>query len=80
MTAMTRQQLVELVQRIIDVDADSEAAHDALVERFEANVPRPGASSLIFWPHDEGFDRELTAEEIVDIALAHRAIRLGPGQ
>jgi hypothetical protein len=80
MTGMTRNQLVELVQRIIDVDADSEAAHDALIDQFEANVPRPGASNLIFWPHDEGFDRELTPDEIVDIALAHRPIRLGPGE
>jgi hypothetical protein len=33
-------------------------------------------SSLIFWPNHEGFDRELTPDEVVDLALAYRQIEL----
>ena len=69
--------MIDLVRRIMEADAASEAEHDALIDRFEASVPRPGASALIFWPEQEGFDRELTPEEVVDVALAYRPIELG---
>jgi hypothetical protein len=43
-------------------------------------VPRPDASDLIFWPeHATGERRELTAEEVVDLALSYEGIALGPG-
>jgi hypothetical protein len=43
------------------------------------SVAHPEASGLIFWP-DRYFDtgHEPTAEEIVDAALAHQPIQLGP--
>jgi hypothetical protein len=63
----------------MDVGDLTEDEHDALIELFEANVPRPGATDLIYRPeHAIGEDRELSAEEVVDIALAYEPIGLGP--
>ncbi len=41
---------------------------------LEKLLPHPGVSDLIFYPK-----REMTAEEIVDEALAYKPIILGPG-
>ena len=77
---MTREELVELVRRIMAADAASEEEDDALLALFEASVPHPRASNLIFWPeHELGEKRELTPEEVVDLALAYKPIELGPG-
>ncbi|HEY4348115.1 MAG TPA: bacteriocin immunity protein [Gaiellaceae bacterium] len=76
---MTHAELVDLVRRIMAGEGDTEEEGDALVELFEANVPRPGASDLIFWPeHAIGEPRELTPEEVVDTALSYKPIPLGP--
>jgi hypothetical protein len=45
----------------------------ALVER---NVPHPTISDLIFYPPN---GIELSAEEIVNVALGYRPIELGAG-
>ena len=45
-----------------------EAGDEKLIDSFEAAVPYPGASNLIFYP-EEMFDSEPTAEQIVDVAL-----------
>lgn len=74
---MNRHELIALVERILAGDAPTEEEHDRLIELFEKNVPRPGASDLIFWPeHAIGESRDLTAEEVVDIALSYRPIAL----
>jgi len=70
-----RDQLIRLVQLIKDGDYSSDEEVDNLVAEFEAAVPYPGASSLIFWPSDE-FDREPTAAQVVDLALSYRPIDL----
>ncbi len=70
---MTREQLIELVQRIIDVDG-TEHEIDRMLDVFESQVPYPGASDLIYWD-----ERDLSAEEIVDLALSHKPITLPPG-
>ena len=58
-------------------EGETEEEADVLVARFEANVPRPGASDLIFWPeHAIGERRELTPEQVVDIALSYKPIHL----
>jgi hypothetical protein len=55
---------------------------DAVVAELQRRVPRPGVTDLIFYPErTEGRtllnDRdELTAEEIVDLALAYKPIQL----
>ena len=68
-----RQQLIELVRKIMLAEAD-EAEMDDMVRRFTANVPHPDGSDLIFWPtgfpHDPT-QPEPTAEEIVDKALSY---------
>ena len=43
-----------------------------MIAELEANVPHLGVSDLIFWP-ERG---ELTAEQIVDDALAYKPIAL----
>ena len=74
---MSRAELIALVERIMAVEVGSEAEHDRLIERFEKNVPRPDASDLIFWPEHATSDaRELSAEEVVDLALSYRPIEL----
>lgn len=77
--ALSRDELIELVKRIQRVEG-TEAEHHALVRLFEQSVPRPGASDLIFWPERraDGSFSEMSAAEIVDTALAYRAIELGP--
>ena len=76
---MTRDELIDLVRRIMAAEGETEEGADALIARFEANVPRPDASDLSFWPeHAIGERRELTPEEVVDIALSHKPIQLGP--
>ncbi|MFD6443690.1 bacteriocin immunity protein [Promicromonospora sp. NPDC060204] len=56
----------------------SESETDELVSYFESQVPHPNASDLIFYP-DEHFDSDPTPEEVVQRAMAYRAIQLGPG-
>ncbi|HEY5962169.1 MAG TPA: bacteriocin immunity protein [Polyangiaceae bacterium] len=68
MNKLNRNELIALVQKILDI-AGTEDEIAAWLTEFEANVPHPLASDLIFWN-----DREpLTAESIVDEALAYRS-------
>ena len=66
------EQLIELVRKTMLAEAD-EAEMDDMVRTFEANVPHPDGSDLIFWPTGVPHDPtqpEPTAEEIVDKALS----------
>ena len=45
------------------------------MDEFEANVPHPEASDLIFYP-DRYFADEPTAEQVVDCALSYRPLQL----
>ena len=69
---LLRREMVELVERI-SAGAGTEAEQEEWLETLEANVPDPAVSDLIFWP-----ERELTAEEIVDRALAYESVALPP--
>ena len=62
---MDRDELVALVRRIKATSA-CVVDLDALLNRFEANVPNPAAVQLIFDPPG---GRDLSAEEIVEHAL-----------
>jgi Colicin immunity protein / pyocin immunity protein len=77
---LSRAELIDLVRRIMNAEGETEEEADAMVRLFEANVPRPGAADLIFWPEhalgDQYAGRELTPEEVVDIALSYRPIAL----
>ena len=77
--ALSREELVAIVQRILDGEG-TEEEQDRLVRLFEESVTHPGASDQIFWPNRraDGSWPEPTAEEIVDAALAYKPIELGP--
>ncbi len=71
---LTRSQLINLVQRIMDA-AGTEDEIDAWIGILESNVPHPEVTDLIFYS-----EPKLTAEEVVEKALAYRATPLpGPG-
>lgn len=70
-----RDELVRLVTYLMSAEG-TEEEQDAALKALESRVPHPRVSSLIFWPSHEGFDGELTPEEVVDVALAYRAIEL----
>ncbi|MFI1539830.1 bacteriocin immunity protein [Streptomyces anandii] len=73
---MTHAELVVLVDRIMSGEG-TEEEHAKLVRRLERNVPHPRVSDLIYWPRHAGFDKDgLTAEEVVEAALAYRPIAL----
>ncbi|MGW0828431.1 bacteriocin immunity protein [Streptomyces sp. NPDC002845] len=65
---LSRDQLVELVRRIVTFDGTEEEV-DAMEQLFEESVPYPGAYSLIY-----RHDPELTPEEVVDTALSYEPI------
>lgn len=69
--ALSREELVELVRRIMEVEGTEEEI-DAMIEILEANVPHPAVTDLIFYPEDG----EPTPEEVVDQALAYKPIGL----
>lgn len=66
---------MRLVTYLMSADGTDEE-QDAAFKELEARVPHPRVSDLIFWPGLEGFDRELTPDEVVDVALAYRPIEL----
>jgi hypothetical protein len=69
--ALERDALVALTQRIMDADG-TEAEIDGMIELLERNVPHPAVTDLIFYPDEE----DVTAEQIVERALAHRPVPL----
>ncbi|WOX16919.1 hypothetical protein [Streptomyces sp. N50] len=72
----TREELAEVVRRILAGDTDAEY----YLRLFTANVAHPAASDLIFHPPcelaDADADADASAERIVDAALAYRPIAL----
>jgi len=67
---VTRDELVEVVRRILSGGADAEY----YLLLFTTNVTRPAASDLIFHPPSDLADA--SAEQIVDAAPAHSPIAL----
>lgn len=67
---LTRDQLIGLVRKIMAADGTKEE-EDRLVDILEASVPHPRVLNLIYHPDAEGITDELTAEEVVDTALAY---------
>ena len=57
-----------MVQRVIDCEEDEDTI-DKLIEILEDNLPHPSISDLIYWPPNE---EELSADEIIDIALSYK--------
>jgi hypothetical protein len=67
---LSREELVELVRRLLEAEGTDEEQHRWLTLVRE-NVPHPGVSDLIYYP-----EVQLTAEEIVETALAYKPIKL----
>lgn len=74
-TGDERAELVRLVT-YLSTGEGTEAEQDAALVELKARVPHPRVSDLIFWPDSLGYDRELSPDEIVDAALAHKPIEL----
>lgn len=67
---LTREELIELVNKIIECEG-SEEEIDVMIEVVKRNVPYPDISDLIYWSEDE-----LTPEQIIDKALNYKPIQL----
>lgn len=67
---VTRDELIEIVRRILAADDDM----DYYVLLLETNVQHPRVSGLIFWPPPELVNA--SPESIVDAALSYRPIAL----
>ena len=66
---ITRDELIEVTQRILDDPAGTDCGYYLLI--LQANVPHPAIPSLIYWP---AAGTEPTAAEIIDQALPRRPI------
>lgn len=75
---LSRAELIDIVRRIRSAQETEEEEH-RLVTLFEESIPHPGGTDLIFYP-DGVFGPQSshrpTDEEIVDRALAYKAIEL----
>ncbi|WP_291581483.1 bacteriocin immunity protein [Clostridium sp. UBA6640] len=67
---LTREELISLVSKIVECEGTEEEI-DEMIEVVERNVPHPEVSDLIYWN-----EKDLTPEQIVDIALAYKPIQL----
>lgn len=69
---IARDELIEIVRRI-QANPGGESETALYLGMLEVNVPYQGVSDLIFWPNihfgDDDVSRELTPEQVVDIAL-----------
>ncbi|WP_405940263.1 e9imm peptide [Streptomyces sp. NBC_00726] len=71
---LSRAEAVALIQRIMDADYASDDEMAESLERLDKALVCPSGhvGDLIYWPPE----RELSAEEVVDRALAYRPIAL----
>ncbi|MGW6193187.1 bacteriocin immunity protein [Bacillus cereus] len=67
---ITREELINLVGKIVECEGTEEEI-DEMLEAVERNVPHPEVSDLIYWN-----DKDLSSEQIVDIALTYKPIQL----
>ncbi len=74
---ITRSELVELARRLMEAEG-SEHDIDFWLDMLALNIPDPRVSDLIFWPGeylgDGDNSRELSAEQVVDIALSRSTV------
>ncbi|MFE7035297.1 e9imm peptide [Streptomyces sp. NPDC057621] len=71
---LSRTEAVALVQRIMDAGWASDDEVAGWLDKLDRALACPSGhvSGLIFWPPEQ----ELSADEVVDQALAHRPIAL----
>jgi hypothetical protein len=68
---MTRAELIGLVENLMNRCFASEDELNAAIRELRANVSDPNVTDLIFYS-----EPEMSAEEIVEAALAYRPIEL----
>ena len=68
---LTKEGIVRLVNHIQNADG-TEKEIDDMIDLLQESVPYPSVSDLIFYSEDE-----MTAEQIVEAALAYAPPRLG---
>ncbi|MCX5586791.1 e9imm peptide [Streptomyces erythrochromogenes] len=69
---MTRDEAVELAQRLMDGSITDETEADAALESLKVGLRCPNITNYIFWD----FDPDLSAEKVVDRALAYKPFAL----
>jgi hypothetical protein len=76
---ITRAELVELARRVKKADG-AEHEINFWLDMLALNIPDPRVSDLIFWPGEYFGDgdnrRDLSAEQVVDIALSRAGERM----
>ena len=69
MELWSREQIIDLINQILDVENHTEEEINRLVEKLESGVIDPNISDYIFWD-------DLTPEQIADKALSYKPICL----
>lgn len=69
--SLNRDQLVALVQRLLQAASPGDDECDQILATLQEHVSDPQISDYIFWP-----DWDMTAEDIIDRALAYQPIIL----
>ena len=69
MKLLSREQIIDLINQILDVENHSEEEINRLVEKLESGVIDPNISDYIFWDN-------LTPGQIADKALSYKPICL----
>ncbi|MFD5429276.1 e9imm peptide [Streptomyces sp. NPDC127084] len=69
---MSRGEAIPLVQCLMDGSVTDEDQADAILDALQRGLACPHVSDYIFWDSDP----ELTAEKVVDRALAYKPISL----
>ncbi|MFE7709761.1 e9imm peptide [Streptomyces sp. NPDC057486] len=69
---MSRDEAIRLVQRLLDADVADEAEEGEILDALQRGLVCPDVSDYIYWD----FDPELSAEKVVDRALAYKPIAL----
>lgn len=69
MTLLTREQIIEMVTKIMNYDYNNDEEYDNAVEELKKGVIDPNISDYIFWDN-------LTPEQVADKALSYKPILL----
>lgn len=69
---MSREEAIQLVQRLMEADYADEADGNEILAALERGLGCPHISDYVFWD----FDPQLTAEKVVDRALAYEPFAL----
>lgn len=69
MKLLSREQIIDLINQILDVENHSEEEINSFVDKLKSGVIDPNISDYIFWDN-------LTPKQIADKALSYKPICL----